>query len=532
MKRLFTVRKGLALLLSLVLVIAAGCQAVGGVDLNSVLKNVLKVSSMEGKQTLEVKLQLNKHAADEMEAEELELLQLFSNFKVQLDEVKVQDETHASYKGKIIFGKNATVIGFGLKLSDEAAVIDIDGAKAPIYLDMTQEGLTDIIGIETEGATEEEQASLTELGHKLIDGAGNYIINNLPNPDKLTVEKVELPINGQQTALFHVATELDGPAIWEWIKSYIDALIADKEGLKQFVATMVTLLAEHEGVWESADAIVNPIEELNLDLQGQSKEDIINETVKDIMETLTLTKHDLEELESEEWRTLEDLFNEDTTVKAELYVDSKLDIRKQVLEATIEPDQSFFFPIDGITIRAVAERWNVNGEVVADEPVVSDDMFYADELSLMPSLEVLRMFDKQSGAYNLLKNKFHMNRQIVELPTDYVVYPAILTPEYITLIPLRDVAELMGAEVTFDKQTKKVKVMDKVTNTTIYVEEGSDTMSVNGKDTTMPFPATAINGAMYVPARSFAAAINAKIHWESYFDDGDLDTFIIEREVA
>ncbi|MFF2091818.1 copper amine oxidase N-terminal domain-containing protein [Paenibacillus sp. NPDC058174] len=528
MKRFLTWRTGLALMLALVLVVAAGCQAVNGLNLNTVLKNTLKVTSMEGKQTLELNLLVNEEAYEGLPEEELALIQLFSKLKVQLDDIKLQDASNASYKGKLILGEKAS-IAFSAKISPKAMLLEIEGAKAPIAIDLTEAGLAELTGLPVDAAgapSAEAQASLAELGHKVIDSAGDFLINNLPNPQKLSVETVNEPINGVSTSLVHVKAELDGQAIWAWIKSYVDALAADKKGLETFVTTIVTIMSENQDIW-TALGEVNPFEDVNLD--AATKEETIKEAVKEITDLLLSLQEELKAFEKEDKETLDTIFNKDSSVKAELFVDSKLDIRKQIVEATFKPSDDVLFPIQAIVLRTVSEQWNVNGTVKSDEVVIPAGAITSEQLFNMQAYETLQLFDNKSVVYDLLKNKLQLGHQSVQIYSDYDYRPAIVTPQYVTIIPLRDVAEQLGGVVSYDSKTKQVKVVDKATNTTLAFKEGSDIVNVNGKTVKMPFPATVVNGTLYVPARSFATAVKAKIHWESY---GDGQVFVLEREVG
>lgn len=531
MKKLFNVnlKRGLILILALALVVVAGCQAVGGVDFNTALKQSLKVTSMEGKQSLELKLLVNEQAYKDMPEEDLALIQLISNLKLQIEDIKVQDATHASYKGKLALGE-ALSIGFSLKMSDTTAVVELEGAKAPFVIDLSEAGLSAMMGmpVSTTGTvTAEDQQSMTALGHQLIDSAGTFFINNLPNPENLSVKAVSEPINGVSTSLMHINAELDGPAIWAWVKKYVDALAADTKGLETLITSVITIMSDHPELWEAAGT-VNPFEQPELD--GPTKEETIKQTVKELSQMLIQLQAQIKVLETEQKESIDSFLNKDTKIKTDIYVDSKLDIRKQIIEATIKPAEQLMFPIDGIVIRSENEQWNVNGTVKADAPVVPEVAFKLEQLMSMKGYQALRMFDDKSAVYGLLKNQFKLGHQIVALYPDYDDFPPIVTPSYATIVPLRVIAEELGATVGYDKKTKAITVFDEATNTTIVLKEGSDMVTVNGKTVKWAFPATTpLKGTLYVSARGLADAFGAKIYWESYDDE---QVFYVEREVS
>ncbi|WP_338554996.1 copper amine oxidase N-terminal domain-containing protein [Paenibacillus sp. KS-LC4] len=532
MKKLGSLRKGVVLLLSLVLVFVAGCQAISGVDLNKAITNSLKVTSYEGEQTLSLQLKMSEEELENMDEDELAMMKLLNNAKLELTNIKVQDDTHVSYSGKLLLADTIS-IGFSLKMSDTTAVVEIEGAKQPFVLDMSEAGLPSLMGIS--GAIGQSvtggppDASLVELGKEIIDAVSGYFINHLPNPDQISVNAVQDTINGQAVSLMKVHTELDGPAIWTWIKKYVDVLVSDRAGLDKMVKGFVEVLASHPEVWEAIGE-VNPFDQPVV-LDGPTQEDTIKELADSLAEELAYFQEELQAIEEEEDGILLDsLFNKATTLKTDVYVDSNLDIRKQVVEANIllgdiEPETQM-----SIVIRSESQKWNVNGAVKADAPVVSENAINLDDMYGLNGYETLQWFDKSSHAYDLLKNTFHVGVQTVELYTQDYGNPPIITPSNITLVPLRDVAEQLGATISYNKKTKQLTLFDKATDTTIIVKNGSDAAIVNGKSVKWAYPATTVNGTVYVSARNLAKSLGATLKWDSYYNSEKY--LIIEREVG
>ncbi|MGG4144628.1 copper amine oxidase N-terminal domain-containing protein [Paenibacillus algorifonticola] len=532
MKKLGSIKKGVALLLALVLVFVAGCQAISGVDLNKAITNSLKVTSYEGEQTLSLQLNLSEEELEYMDEDELAIMKLINSAKLELTNIKVQDDTHVSYSGKLLLADTIS-IGFSLKMSDTTAVVEIEGAKQPFVLDMSEADLPSLMGISgaigqsvTGGSAD---ASLVELGKEVIDAVSGYFINNLPNPDQISVNAVQETINGQSVSLMKVHTELDGPAIWTWIKKYVGVLVSDRAGLDNMVKGFVEVLSSHPEVWEAIGE-VNPFDQPVV-LDGPTQEDTIKELADSLAEELAYLQEELQALEEEEdGYFLESVFNKNTSLKTDVYVDSKLDIRKQVVEATItlgdiEPESQM-----SIVIRSESQKWNVNEAVKADAPVVSENAIDLDDMYDLNGYETLQWFDKSSNAYDLLKNTFHVGVQTATLYTQDYGNPPIITPTNITLVPLRDVAEQLGATISYNKKTKQLTLFDKATDTTITVKNSSDTVIVNGKSVKWSYPATTVRGTVYVPARNLAKSLGASLKWESYYDTEKY--LVIEREVG
>lgn len=527
--------KFIALLIIFTLVFVAGCQSVSNVDFNSVLKGAFKVNSSESKGFLELKLQVDDSAYVGLPAEEIALMKLLSSMRLQLDSVKTQDSNHMSLDGKLVFGEN-TSIKFGLKLSDQLATLDIEGAKQPFVIDMTGESLLNMYyGFEAEEeeapAKVVDEATLTAIGHQMLDTVGSYVINNLPNPDRIVVNPTVAAINGVNTSLMHVHVDLNGKEIWGLFKKYVDALVADRAGLDKMLSGVLQILSANPDVWEAAGMVI-PNESGGLD--QPTTEEMVKEAADEIASMLEGLQSDLKEIEAEDLDSINEVFNEQLTIKADLYVDSKLDIRKQAFELSyaisedIDPED---MPLKGVTIKVENESWNINGTVKADAPVASKEDFPIEQLASMQGFQVLKKFDEKSAIYDLLKNKLHINKQSIVWYSDDYYNPPIVTANGITIIPLRDTVEELGAELIYEAKTKSLKIIDEATNNTMIVKIGSDAATVNGKAVKLSFPIIVVEGAAYIPARDFAKVLGAKISWTDleYYDD--VKVFKLEREV-
>ncbi|MGO4374216.1 hypothetical protein AB4Z21_26340, partial [Paenibacillus sp. MCAF20] len=270
--------KLMLLLLTLVLVFVSGCQAIGGVDLNTVLKNTLKVTSSESKQTLTFKMQLDDEALNDLLDEEIAIYKLLSKVELQLDHVKMEDSMRASFDGKLTLG-DSTSIGFAMKMNESNAIVEIEGAKQPFVLDMTGESLAaEFAGVDTAAnASADGEESLAALGHAIIDTVGGYAIDNLPNPEKIDVKPVTETINGESVALMQVHAEMDGKAIWAWVKKYVDALVADQAGLEKMIKGIVEVLSSNPDVWEALGT-VNPFEESG-QLDAPTTDELIQQAI-------------------------------------------------------------------------------------------------------------------------------------------------------------------------------------------------------------------------------------------------------------
>lgn len=78
-----------------------------------------------------------------------------------------------------------------------------------------------------------------------------------------------------------------------------------------------------------------------------------------------------------------------------------------------------------------------------------------------------------------------------------------------TLVPLRFVGEAFSCDVQWNNTTKTATV--KLVNRTIDVPIGKDYAVINGSQTEVQVPAQMINGSTYVPLRFIAESLGAKV---------------------
>ncbi|MBW7455619.1 copper amine oxidase N-terminal domain-containing protein [Paenibacillus sepulcri] len=532
---------GLALL-ALTLVIVAGCQALGGVDFNQMLKQSIKVSTMEGKQNIEFKLLLADGALDGADEDETELLKWISQINLQLDDIKISDNGRMSAEGKLIL--NSKSIGFSLKADEKLVELDLEGAKQPFVIHLDGELLSEFTGTELDSqvsGTPADKEALAETGKQIIDIFSGYAIDNLPNPSSLTVDPGQEQVNGETVSGMRVHAELNGKELWSWAKSYVDALLNDEEGLNTMITGVLDTLAEQTDLLgsQAGESIFGSLPE------EDEKTTAVEEASAGILELLTELKDEMDQADPE---MLAEILSEETYIKTDLFVDTELDIRKSTVEASIVPhfsnpaaadtqnneelagveDELADSPLKGIWIKMSGETWNVNGTVTPAAPVDSDTAISEMDLGNMEGYQLLRQFDNKSVMYDLLRNSAHITRQTVEFNPDYSDNLAIRTPAGVTIIPLRDTASELGATLTKDAATGKITVYDDATQTTVILKVGSNQAVVNGKTLKWAFPATVIQGVTYVSARDLVKALGGELSWQSWYEDNDM--LVINRE--
>ncbi len=81
-----------------------------------------------------------------------------------------------------------------------------------------------------------------------------------------------------------------------------------------------------------------------------------------------------------------------------------------------------------------------------------------------------------------------------------------------TLVPLRAIAELFSASVSFDTASNRITLQTATSKMLLML--GSTKAAIGDKEYVLPTPAIARNGITYVPLRFVAYGFHAKIQWD------------------
>lgn len=85
-----------------------------------------------------------------------------------------------------------------------------------------------------------------------------------------------------------------------------------------------------------------------------------------------------------------------------------------------------------------------------------------------------------------------------------------------TLVPFRAIFEAIGAEVSWDGETKTVISYDPATDTSVVLQIDSDIMFVNETPVTLETPAKIVNGGFtVVPVRAVSEGLKREVDWDN-----------------
>jgi len=210
---------------------------------------------------------------------------------------------------------------------------------------------------------------------------------------------------------------------------------------------------------------------------------------------------------------------------------------KPPLDDTIPPHLKFFYPRNGDVLNV--DSVEVSGRVWDDESGIeravlndmllklsADGSFTATQL-LESGTNKLRLeaWDKagnkaQDEIFVIFKEEVTIELTIgvslakingQDFPLD--VPPLIIKGR--TFIPLRFISEAFGAEVTWDAETRSVRMFFENTNSRITLQIDNPIARVNEKVVKLDAPPTIVGGRTMVPIRFIAEAFGADVFWDA-----------------
>jgi hypothetical protein len=513
----------------LLFILLAGCQVVGGYDVNKALTSNLKVQSYEGKSSVSFEFMWDETYGELND--ELAILKSLGEIRVDLYDVKMKDIHTMSAKGGLHFSRGE--IPFFITLTEEEMAIEIEGAERPI--------LISLMGAALPYEFAEIQEELSGKSAELLQTMGGFLISNAPNPKNISLSTGMENVNDQSLFLYQVHAEVYADEILGLIKQTLVNILADEEGLKEVLGQVYDILmpvvidalrAEAESSYSEYEEFDEydyyQEEDMFTDLYGDYLSMVVpyleNKTL--VVEFLYTTIHVLLDPIVEEFDELSaelvsddefDFFNEQSYVKTDLYFDTSMNLRKQDFEVVIEPNLQDNEGLKGVRITGTQERWNVNQAVNTDVLDTSDA--YEVDLYSDP-MELSEMVDQDSILYDLLKEDLKIFRKEIYLfvsNDDEELYNHAYIKNQTAMVPVRFISEELGAKVLWDAETNQVTVSDPLTETEIILTVGSTTAHVDGEAVQLPIGPEFKNGSVYVPVRFIVESLGGIVEWDSEY---------------
>ncbi|WP_166240584.1 copper amine oxidase N-terminal domain-containing protein [Paenibacillus turpanensis] len=501
--------------LALLLVVLTGCEAVNGFDVNKALTASTKMQNYEGSFKMSLKLDVNEKAFDGADEQAEKMLKLFQSVTFNVTSMKALDRQNASLKGTLEFGKGS--IPFEAVTNSEKLLFTAEGMKKPIEVPLF--GLSGIPA-EQAAAMPFDIKALQEAALKHTDeyiaAVSGLFVENLPNPNVISVEKVSEQVHGETVSLHKLHAEVYGTEFVKLGKEFIVSVLKDEEGIKELLSVLYDMmlpmlndLAKNEEIAQSeAGAMLSTVladKTLAIDLAYTQIKMLTDQLLVDI---------DAKLAEAEENFPLD----ENTYIKSNMYFDEDMNPRKSNFEFVMKPKKGEAKESDdlrSITLTMEDEYWNL-GKVTAID-TIEGEPYTIDEENATPE-HFLENIDKKSLLYDFLKNDLKITKRSLTLMLDEedTGYTSPFTP-YIkgqgtTMVPTRMISERLGAKVTWDGVKQQVTVKD-FNGTTIELVVGSKTATVNGNAVELPEAPDNYEGTTFVPVAFIADVLGAEVNW-------------------
>lgn len=452
---------GAVILLMLVL---TGCQTVGGVDLGKAAENALTVQSFEG--SVDVKLS----ASGFPEAPGAADWNALNGLQLVVDSLKMENQDRTSAAGKLVAGQEE--LPFALSTDNGITTLMIEGAKQPVAFAF--DPLT--------SAMKGSPVDLSRFGDpkKLLKTAAPLLAAHLPNVSSLTVAAAKEKVHNETLDLNKIHLELKGSELSPLLKKFLGGVSTDELGLQALAETLIGPQLGGIAVPFIQDALIQA--GLKLDEASGA------------------------------------LFTDKLALKADLYTDDKLQIRKAVFELKLPVEDKKSGSAGGtVTASGTAELWNVNGTVKADAKPAGEAFDLGESGQLF---RIVKVLDKDSALYDLLVNDLHVQRKAIRMhmPAGLTEAEATKGEPFIkdgsTLVPVRFVSEELGADVAWDGDKYQVTVTDILNGTKVILTINDTEATAGGQQATLEVPAQLVHEKTYVPVRFIAESLGAKVGWD------------------
>jgi len=525
MKRRWTV-----LLLALVMVVAAGCQSLGGVDLNQVALSSGDYRSFEGKAVMGLEVTVDDLTAAFIGVDP-ETLELIRNIRLEFYDLKQESPIKASVAGILhIAGEE---IPFAYSVNANQLALEVDGIKRPIVLDdASSNPLLALMLEETSMTYEEYQMSFMEAVKKMA----SWVIPNLPNPGDIRFSREPIVINGEQVFTTHIRTVIRGDELIPYLRNALTRLAEDEEGLRRALEQVYDLMLP---IMERALGAIGE------QMQGEGgasffrllESYVYNKTLMVEFLATTITyglKEAAMSLDSTEEQALgleEELgvsiLNDQTWLAYDLYVEDFTKLRRMDFEMVVRPEAAFPIPVNaGIRVYMSQEYWNVNDRPVeADmidttDAIVLDDSFQTD--ALLAEIDPASALGRLLIAQGLNKREFTVFVGDPEAaPEDGAGLFGSASPflqDGRTMVSAYWLANRLGLEWDLDwdeEDNEIITYIDPVTGRTLTVTEGSATAVLDGGEIEMGTAAVMRGYTLYVPLRFVAETFGAEVIFDA-----------------
>ncbi|MEK4236616.1 MULTISPECIES: copper amine oxidase N-terminal domain-containing protein [Paenibacillus] len=477
------------------LLVLAGCQSVGGFDVNKALIGDVDVKSSESSMTFS----MNAEPSEGISAEDKEMVDLINSFSLSISNAKLQENGNVSANGTI--GYKQLNIPFSLFMDKKTLVFTVEGAKQPFYFPV--QGYDEVFAEVGLDLTKAEDLS------KLLT---KFVVKNLPNPSAISVTPVSEAVYGQQVNMTKLHTEVTGDELPALLKGFLKSISKDTEGFTELVGGLYDYLypvikamdEKASGDYEIPGIGVIPLGD------KEAVVTVLHDAAKLAVDALLLVYDNQLDSLYKSTPELKTVLSKDTKLAVDIFVDSGLHVRKQNVDLKVALPGTEDMPLKSFSLKASSQIWNIGGAVTAD-PISTEGALDVSSGDLTPG-ETLNNFDPNSNVYRILKDDLGITkRTIVIEPDDEYYYPIV--DNNTTYIPLRYFAEDLDAIVEWDTVNRAIIVTDGVYGDKLVFKIGSSEAVINGEKVKLAEPVFVDEyGDAYVSLRLLAEALHATVY--------------------
>lgn len=514
-------RKKFGLLLGICLLMfsfaLAGCQNVGGVNLNEALVFDLDNQSYEGEGSVSLQMSLDDSLS--LDAETEQLLDIFSNSQWMITDYKQEDLSTCSFTLEWRYGDHRIVSD--VVVEKNQLVFDIEGLDEPIVLDMSyQDELLPIEMVNIINKYEEKQIDVMML-------MADFFFQHMSNPPEIDAEQVTEEINDEQMELTHVRAVIRGDDLLPLTIGFLEQVSEDTQGLKQLIGDLYDIIAPmvQEVLEASGEMAGDEAEILQNYLNNKTLAvEFIYETIAPQIENGISFLTELSE-EAKNNRDAQAFLNEHNYLAVDLYVDEDDVMRKQRFELVIAPQYEEAVELKELRLQSDFEVWNINGDVQADHMDTTNSI----QLNMGQNMTMREFYahvDHTSTLYELLDQwnlnemSFYMYPYHAEEKEMAAQWDEPFIEDGVTYVPIRLISDRFGATIKYDNIEKKTEIQDFETGKTISFKADSHEAIVNGETVSLPNETTAqiVGQKLYVPLSFITQQLEVEMIWESELD--------------
>ncbi|WP_167859633.1 copper amine oxidase N-terminal domain-containing protein [Paenibacillus cymbidii] len=462
-------RIGASALLALLLLVLAACQAVTGSNVDLTQSGVNALTSKSYQASAQITLERVGKAPADAQAAGLAAL---APVTLNLTTIDQQDSKHVYVEGELKDAKAAIPLRFSQ--SDMKLLFEADGAKQ-VEFDLSAL-LSDKVKLNLPIDIGQLSGSLDSM----IDAVLPFLIEKLPNAQTVTVAPATETIHGESVSLQRIHIALKGAEFADLYKQLLSGVKGDEAGVQQAIAAML----DAAGL-PSAPIVVQ----------------LVNNQLQEMLAKLPETPK-------------ADLFSDKLALNVDLYVDSDLQTRKLALDLFLPDGgtadgaagtkMSVTSDLWNVNQAVTAKQLTP----AADRLIWSPNLRMAHYLKSADAKSPL--YDLLMNDLHITRKTIAMQMSATNEITGSAPYIRGAS----TMVPVRFVSEQLAADVEWDGDKRQVHITDILTGKTIVLTIDSTKALVNGVEDELEVAAEITDDSTFVPVRFIAEKLGATVGWD------------------